>query len=92
MRGKKVLGSWVCLAATISEFADNLWMTDSGRKPTINGSIQDFIQSAGKNKIHVSSHMSRYLLQIFLIALGDDNSFQIGSMSCQDFILYTSHL
>ncbi len=80
------------VAATISEFADNLWMTDSRGKPAIKGRIQDFIQSTGENKIQVSSHMGRYLLQIFLIALGDDNSFQIGSMSCQDFILYTSHL
>lgn len=79
----------------MSQFAAQLRVCAAAgcpRKPFIEGGVQHLVQVACSDKVEVGPDVGRKLLQVLLVALGEDDALHPGSVGRQDLVLDPAHL
>lgn len=97
MRVRSVLGNlWKCASSlVVLQFARELRVcvrVGCPRKPSVEGGVQHLVQVFGGNEVEVVSDVCWKLLQVLLVALGEDDALHSCSVGCQDLVLDAAHL
>lgn len=85
----------MCFAKSVSEFAGELRVREARGRPreaSVKGCVQHLLQVPGSHKVQVGSNVSWELLQVLLIAFGEDDTFHPCPMSGQDLVLDPANL
>lgn len=85
----------VCFVKSDSEFAGELRVRDAHRRPgepPIKGCVQHLLQCPDSHKVQAVSNVSRKLLQVLVIAFGEDDTFHPCPVSGQDLVLDPANL
>lgn len=85
----------VTLFICVLQFTGQLWgCVCAGRPPkaTIKGGVQHLVQVSGGDKLQVGSDVGWKLLQVLLVAFGEDDALYSCPVRRQDFVLDPSHL
>ena len=85
----------VCVLISVLQFAGQLWVCECAgcpRKPSIEGGVQHLIQVSGEHKVEVDVDIGWQLLEVLLVALGEDDALHSSPVSRQDLVLDPAHL
>lgn len=85
----------VCILISVLQFAGQLWVCECAgrsRKPSIEGGVQHLIQVSGEHKVEVGMDVGWKLLEVLLVALGEDDALHSGPVSREDLVFDPAHL
>lgn len=62
------------------------------REPSIERGVQDLLQVPGGDEVQVGSDIGWELLEVLLVAFGQDDAFHPGPVGRQDLVFDPAHL
>lgn len=85
----------VCFSIIVLQFAGQLRLCVAAGcpwKPSIKGGVQHLVQVSGGDKVQVGSDVGRELLEVLLVAFGEDDALHSCPVGRQDLVLDPAHL
>lgn len=61
-------------------------------EPSIKGGVQHLVQVSSSDKVEVGSDVGRKLLEVLLVAFGEDDALHSCPVGCQYLVLDPAHL
>lgn len=80
---------------SVSQFAGELRVGGARRRPrepSIERGVQDLLQVPGGDEVQVGSDVGWELLEVLLVAFGQDDAFHPGPVGRQDLVFDPTHL
>lgn len=85
----------MCFFFCVSQFAGELRVGGACRRPrepSIERGVQDLLQVPGGDEVQVGSDVGWELLEVLLVAFGQDDALHPGPVGRQDLVFDPTHL